>query len=153
MLCSCCELQGSAHALWVSWTVSGCLGLVLALLCSARLVRAAMTAYKVGAQVLQPGPLCLLLCVAGASERFESDPSMALLSFIPYSRCVSNPAALKIPTLPGAANGTMSWSAVPEWQSCRLMRRISSLHQRARMRHNRLHHRCLCVRQSQQAFQ
>ncbi|KAL4442089.1 hypothetical protein ABPG77_011350 [Micractinium sp. CCAP 211/92] len=42
----CCELQGSAHALWVSWTVAGCLGLVLALLCSARLVRAAMTAYK-----------------------------------------------------------------------------------------------------------
>lgn len=75
----CCDLQGSAHALWVSWTVAGCLGLALALMCSARLAWAAVAARKsvrerpAGAE--DPCPAW----EGGQNDELVSHPKMAAL--------------------------------------------------------------------------
>ncbi|PSC69823.1 DNA-directed RNA polymerase I RPAC2 [Micractinium conductrix] len=38
----CCDLRGSAHGLWVAWTVCGSLAVALALACSGRVLRGAL---------------------------------------------------------------------------------------------------------------
>jgi hypothetical protein len=47
--CSCCGLKSNAYDMWVSWTAVGCIGLVLALLCSAAMVHGAAKRRKVRA--------------------------------------------------------------------------------------------------------
>lgn len=79
MPCSCCDLQGSAHALWVSWTVAGCLGLALALMCSARLAWAAVAARKVGqCSVCTPFPCACFSGMLLQARRSAPHPSMPL---------------------------------------------------------------------------
>lgn len=43
----CCTLKSNMHDMWVAWTITGCLGFVLALMASGRLIYMARQRRKV----------------------------------------------------------------------------------------------------------
>jgi hypothetical protein len=82
----CCDLKDTAYSMWEAWTIVGCLGLVLAIMASGRLIWAAMQrrkAYKLSQQAA-PGAAVLWTNPTPQTMDGEKDYSAAAEGALPY---------------------------------------------------------------------